>query len=121
MSESQFKAEVRKDFSLRYRGRGVLWTNDTGYAESHHDPFGGPGAGDLIGLLCGRWIEIETKTLIGKARSLQLIRRKLVRDRGGIYIEARTLEQIHAVLDEIDQPNGAMREELGNGLQRVSK
>ena len=105
MTESHFKAEVRLDFSKRYRGRGWMAPNDTGYEQSHHDPFGGPGAGDLIGHLCGRYFEIELKAKRGKLRDLQIVHRDLIRSTGGMYIEARTLDEVHRALDAIDQPN----------------
>jgi len=85
LNEHDFQLTVRKWLNDRYHPRGVWWPNTTGYGDSHHDPFGGVGAGDIIGCLCGRWVEIELKVKRGRVSERQAMRRVLVRKCGGVY------------------------------------
>lgn len=109
--EDVFKAEVRLALCARYKGRGCWWDNNTGYGASHHDPFGGPGTGDLVGALCGRWIEIETKSLTGRLGEKQKLRQALCKHLGLIYIKCRTLDELFTELDKYDHPNWSLRSE----------
>ena len=55
----------------------------------NHDPWPARGAGDIIGCLCGKWVELELKTWTGKWRELQIVRAGLVRKCGGMYLVVR--------------------------------
>jgi len=98
MSEHTFQLIVRRWLHDTYFPRGVWWPNTTGYGDSHHPPFGGPGAADLIGLLDGRWVEIELKTQSGVWSPLQQQRKQLVERAGGVYILLRCSEGWQSVL-----------------------
>jgi hypothetical protein len=92
MSESAFDARVRLALHEAYHPFGGFHNNKTGWGESHHDPFGGPGAGDLIGCIMGAWVEVENKTRAGKLRELQKFRRNLITKQWhGLYVVCREL------------------------------
>lgn len=101
MSESNFSREVRQELHKHYYPRGVWWLNSTGY-EQHHDPFPSRGAGDLLGAICGRWCEIELKTLTGKMRDLQLVRQATCLKLGLIYLVVRSIPSLHSQLAPFD-------------------
>jgi hypothetical protein len=111
--EDIFCATFRQQLAARYRGRGCWWLNSAGYELAHRDPFGGRGAGDLIGLLCGRWVEIELKAKRGRLGEMQKLRAGVVRAYGGVYLVVRegNEAQAFAELDAIDCPNWALKGE----------
>ncbi len=100
--EREFQLDLWSALNRRYRSHGVFWQNTTGRAGTHHDPWPTRGAGDIIGCLCGRWVELELKTTKGTLRAAQIIRRQLITTRcGGVYMVVRpdTVGSLYATLD----------------------
>lgn len=86
--------------------RIALWRANTGVARVHgsHVRFGKVGAADITGLrdalhARGQRIEIECKTEKGKQRPEQVEFQRMIEHFGGIYILARLVEDVKAVLD----------------------
>jgi hypothetical protein len=98
--EYSFQKRLWKDLNDRYPN-GCFWQNTTYSHGNHHDPFPTPGAGDLIGCLCGRWIEVELKTLTGKWGVLQRTRKGLVERCGGLYLVVREGQEL-GLFDRLD-------------------
>ena len=111
--EHDFESIFIPKLIARYKGRGCWWRNSVGYERHHKDPFGGRGAGDWIGILCGHWVELELKARHGHHGTLQKVRAELVRSLGGLYLVVweHKVEQVWAALDAIDCPNWALRGE----------
>jgi hypothetical protein len=92
MSESDFDLQVRKALHDAYHPiGGVFFNNKTGYKGHTHRPFGGPGAGDLIGFVYGLWIEVENKARDGRLEADQRVRRALVTNGGCLYVVCHEL------------------------------
>lgn len=62
--------------------------------------FGVPGTADIVGLLApsGRMVQIECKTATGKQREAQRTMERVVTAMGGLYILARSVADVDAVL-----------------------
>lgn len=89
-----------------------LWRNNTGVGwfangkpARKGDPgaypvkFGTPGQGDISGILeGGRRLEIECKTLRGRQSDEQISFQAMIERFGGLYVLARSLEDVDAVL-----------------------
>lgn len=74
----------------------------TGSKIDHHIVCGLEGSGDIV--CCARtgvWLEIEAKSTTGKQRSEQLERQRHVEMLGGLYILARSLDDLIAHQNEI--------------------
>ena len=101
MSESAFEVQVRLALHEAYYPYGGFWNNKTGWSSEgltrNHDPFGGRGAGDLIGCVLGLWIEVENKARAGKLRELQTTRRDLVTKFGGLYVVCKEVGLTSAI------------------------
>lgn len=79
-----------------------LWRQNTGAATLNGRlvRFGTPGAADIQGIIrpTGRFLAIECKSTTGAARENQKKWRKMVEDHGGLYILARSVEEVDAAL-----------------------
>lgn len=74
----------------------------TGVTKTHYIRFGKTGAGDI--LACsprGRWVEVECKCEDGKQRPEQIARQQEIERRGGVYILARSSDDLAARKAEI--------------------
>ena len=61
--------------------------------------FGVPGQADLTGILPdGRRLEIEVKSAVGRQRPEQVNYQKMIEQFGGVYILARSVEDVFAAL-----------------------
>lgn len=62
--------------------------------------FGVPGTGDLVGLIAptGRMLQIEVKTAKGKQREAQTRMQRIVTQFGGLYVVARSVQDVDAAL-----------------------
>lgn len=62
--------------------------------------FGVPGTADICGLIApsGRMIMIECKTATGKQRRAQEVMQKVITAFGGLYVLARTLDDVDRAL-----------------------
>jgi hypothetical protein len=102
VSESEFELQVRKALHDAYHPiGGVFHNNKTGYKGHTHRPFGGPGAGDLIGFVFGLWIEVENKARLGSLEGEQKVRRALLKKGGCLYVVCHELGWIdpHSIYD----------------------
>lgn len=64
--------------------------------------FGKEGSGDIVACSPkGRWLEIECKATRGKQSPEQIVRQHEIERRGGIYILARSIDELEARKAEI--------------------
>ena len=81
---------------------GLAWSNDTpGLAyDRNGNPFnsGLTGSSDILACIKARFIAIECKTGTGKLSTPQRAFRDAVQRAGGIFIEARSVEDVTAIL-----------------------
>lgn len=82
--EQKIKKQI-KDYITRIGG---FWSTVQG------GPFSKPGDPDLICCVQGRYIGIEAKTPTGKPTELQLQRGREIQKAGGIWILARSVEDV---------------------------
>lgn len=69
-------------------------------ADARPITFGCPGAGDAVGSIQGRPLQIETKTLTGRQREVQVAFERAWVKAGGIYILARSVDEFLTELKE---------------------
>ena len=120
MSESAFEVQVRLALHDAYYPYGGFWNNKTGWSSEgmtrNHDPFGGRGAGDLIGCVFGLWIEVENKARLGKWRNLQITRRDLVTKFGGLYVFCKEVGLVN--VEDLDRGLVFLRNRIDDYLMR---
>lgn len=74
----------------------------TGQTKEYYIRFGKPGVGDIIACgPTGRWIECECKSSIGKQEAIQKLRQEEIERRHGVYILARSVDDLEARKAEI--------------------
>lgn len=74
----------------------------TGQEKQYRIRFGKLGAGDIIACSpTGKWIEVECKNAIGRQRLAQIERQRQIEKRRGIYILARSTDDLDARKGEI--------------------
>jgi hypothetical protein len=90
------------DIRLWRQNTGVGFFPDGRTGKMRKVRFGQPGQADLIGLVrpSGRWLEIEVKSETGRQTDDQKTRQRIVERMGGIYILARSVEDVWAGLAE---------------------
>ena len=75
-----------------------VWRNNTGSYETaagHYVSYGFKGSPDIVGMLPnGRFLGVEVKTVIGKQNKDQKIFEQRVKECGGIYIIARSIDDL---------------------------
>lgn len=105
--EYSFQKRLWQELNDRYHEHGAFWQNTTFSQGNHHDPWPARGAGDIIGCLSGRWIEIELKTLTGQWAYLQKVRKGLVLRCGGVYVVVREGQELGLFesLDKLARPS----------------
>lgn len=95
-SEHQIQNEILAEFGARNDMR--IWRQNTGAALTKNGMvrFGVPGQADITGLLIpsGRRIEIEVKDAKGRQRESQKNFQAMIEKSGGIYILARSVEDV---------------------------
>lgn len=89
-------------FSIGSNPRIRIWTRQVGFDYMRKIKFGVEGEADLQGIIAptGRMLSIECKTGKGKLNAAQKRWRAMVLKFGGLYIEARSLQQ---VIDEVEK------------------
>lgn len=87
--EQKIKKQI-KDYITRIGG---FWSTVQG------GPFSKPGDPDLICCVDGHYIGIEAKTPTGRASELQLQRGREIEKAGGIWILARSVEDVQYGLE----------------------
>lgn len=74
----------------------------TGLTSSHHIRFGKRGMGDIIAISpYGRWLEVECKSETGKQSPEQIMRQQNVEIHNGLYILARSVDDLEAQKEAI--------------------
>lgn len=100
MKESSLLYAVLNAWGAHPRLR--LWRQNTGAATLNGRlvRFGTPGAADIQGILrpAGRFLAIECKSATGKQREEQAKWQRMVEEHGGLYVLARSLEDVDAAL-----------------------
>lgn len=83
-------------FTKEYRSK------KTGAISKHHIRVGKKGSGDILACTkSGRWLEIEAKGSDGKQSPEQVLRQRYIEAMGGIYILARSVDDLEARRGEI--------------------
>lgn len=101
------EAELQRAILLAVGSRADcrFWRNNVGVGRSLSGDrvirFGLVGSADLMGILRGgRFIAVEVKTAKGRQSKQQKSFERMVRSMGGIYVLARSVEDVVEVLDE---------------------
>lgn len=97
VAEVQIQDAIRLAFGSD--PRVVLWRNNCGVARTASGgavTYGvaNPGGADLIGIFEGRFLAIEVKSRTGRSSPEQVVFGELVKRKGGIYILARSVEDV---------------------------
>ncbi len=94
MSETRLVGEVVARLN-RLRG-AYAWRNNTGAAriKGRTVRFGDYGSADVLASFCGRFVAVECKSSTGRQRPGQAGWQAKIEAAGGLYILARTVEQV---------------------------
>lgn len=100
MLERLIQNDILREFATKSPIR--LWRNNSGKANYAGQvvTFGVPGQGDLSGIVfpTGRRLEVEVKSTIGRQSEQQKNFQRMIETMGGIYILARSVEDVRAGL-----------------------
>ncbi len=100
--ERKIQTEILKTFGNLPWLR--IWRNNTGVAQAgpRMIRFGLPGQADISGLMLpsGRRVEIEIKTATGRQSDDQKRFQAMIERFGGLYILARSVNDVHQALNE---------------------
>lgn len=101
MLESKIQLKILKHLQAKgvycwRNNNGALW--DPKLRIYRNNPLMKPGIADIIAVHNGRHIEIECKTAVGRQSPAQKIHQKRIEQAGGIYILARSIEDVDKVL-----------------------
>lgn len=85
---------------LERRGDVAAWRNNTGAYKKGRAfiRYGYPGSPDIIGVWRGRFLGIEMKSDKGQLSPDQIAFKADIEAAGGLYIEARSVEDVERVL-----------------------
>ena len=89
------EAELKKDIKRYLDGIGAYWSMIKGGAHSK------PGDPDMIACVRGRFVGIEAKTYDGVQSNIQKMRQRQIEDAGGIYVLARSVDDVSEAVDKI--------------------
>lgn len=73
-----------------------LWTHGKKFRDEHgvwRNAALCEGMADLVGLVCGCWVEVEVKTKTGRQKDSQRDHQSVIEKAGGIYVLARSPEE----------------------------
>ena len=103
MTEHQIQQQIIASFGARPGMR--IWRNNTGALRDergHLVRFGLQGSADILGIMAphGRLLAIEVKAGAGRQSEQQVRFQEMVTNHGGLYILARSVEDVAAVLGE---------------------
>ena len=102
----QPEAEFKKTLKHYLDMRGAFWSVIQGGAGSKQgDP-------DMVICYRGRYIAIEAKTPVGRLSGWQKTRKVEIEKAGGIYIVARTISDLSACLDRVDDEIDGVVEDM---------
>lgn len=105
MTEAQIQHAILKAWGAHPRLR--IARVNTGAAKVGNPPrlvrFGVPGTADICGVLAptGRLVMIEVKTAKGRQRDAQVVMQRVVTSMGGLYVVARSLDDVDAAFAAI--------------------
>ena len=103
LSEAQILAEIMARCGARADCR--LWRQNTGagvMGDGRFVRYGIPGQADISGIyLDGRRIEIEVKATKGRVSDAQKAWAEMIKNHNGLYLLARSADEVHAWLDEL--------------------
>ena len=94
------EGDIRKQILKLSKGRRdlILWSTNSSQIGSYRMlPVGFP---DLCGIYRGRWVGVEVKTSTGKQSDGQIEFERVVKVYGGIYILARSWEDVVKGLED---------------------
>ncbi|QEL14763.1 hypothetical protein [Limnoglobus roseus] len=78
-------------------GFSKSYTDKVGHTKTHHVSVGRKGSGDILACTpSGMWLEIECKNEDGKQSLDQIERQKHIEAMGGLYILARSIDDLEA-------------------------
>ncbi|MBQ7284675.1 MAG: hypothetical protein IJW72_00265 [Alphaproteobacteria bacterium] len=104
LSDTKQESTIQKEILLEFGARQDMriWRQNTGALkiDDRFIRFGVPGQADITGLLIpsGRRLEIEVKKLKGAQRESQKNFEKMIIKSGGVYITARSVEEVYTKL-----------------------
>lgn len=99
--EKRTQNDILREFGSRTDM--CLWRQNAGVASfnGRRVQFGVPGQADLSGILPdGRRLEVEVKSTFGRQRVKQQAFERMIRRLNGVYILARSIEDVYAALHE---------------------
>lgn len=104
-SESEIQNEIIH-YLTTLQPKIVFWRNNVGGLKDINGRivrFGLKGSADIIGIISpnGKFLAIECKTEKGKQRPEQIAFEKMINKMGGIYILARSVEDVKKELDNL--------------------
>jgi len=106
MTEKEIQNEIIRTFGTRSDMR--IWRMNVGaakFADGRAVQFGVPGQADLTGILPGgRRLEIEVKSATGRQSKDQKRYQKMIERYDGLYILARSVDDVWAVLQKFLAP-----------------
>lgn len=89
------EAEIKKKIKDYLKEIGAFWSAIKGGAHSK------PGDPDLVVCYKGKFIGIEAKTQTGVQSPMQKLREQQIKDAGGIYILARSVDDVKEGLKDL--------------------
>ncbi len=105
MSEATLVHAVLKLYGARHGLRVARINTGAAMLHGRFVRFNPPGTADIVGILAplGRIVMIECKSATGKQRKAQEAMQRTVTSLGGIYILARTIDDVATVLEPLLQ------------------
>jgi len=89
------ESELKEDIKQYLKSIGAFWSMVKGGAHSKNgDP-------DMVVCIRGLFVGIEAKSWDGHQEPIQKMRQKQIERAGGIYILARSVEDVSRVLDKL--------------------
>ena len=101
-TEAEIQAEILIGLGERYPHLLRAWRNNSGAVkvDNRYIKFGIKGQADISGILVdGRRLEIEVKNEKGRQGKDQMIFQKVIERFNGVYILARSFEDVRSVID----------------------
>lgn len=89
------ESKLKSDIKTYLKENGIYWCMIQGGA------FSKPGDPDIVACVNGVFLAIEGKTYEGSLRPMQVFRRQQIEASGGIYIVARTVDDVKKVVESV--------------------
>lgn len=91
------ESKLKSDIKAYLKANGIYWAMVQGGA------FSKPGDPDIIACVNGRFLAIEGKTYEGSMRPLQEVRKQQIETSGGVYLIARTVDDVRRTVYDIQK------------------